>query len=232
MPDLVDEFQAFVESKPYLYRERLKALQRNFYVFDKNYQELELVFTISKDTKKTLEIIGTKNRDVLEKVLLELTRRLQNFLSSALSLRDVTQRVMKKWYSPTPFYKEYKTKEKEHFGENELHSFIQCLRNYMLHISRPSVFSNWQIEKNPGTIIHKFIIPKEDLLAVGYWNIRAQAYLETMTEVDIDKVMKEYFGSIREFHTWLFDGLKTLHKADLEWLEKEGKRLSELDRLS
>jgi hypothetical protein len=230
MVDFLVELKSFTGSKPFQYASRLKWLQRNFYVFDKNWEELSKIFRISKDTELTLKIMGTEKRESLDLVLSELTRRLHNFVASALSLRDITQKAIPAWYKNDEFLESYKKRQREHFGDNEIRAFVQCLRNYMIHGSRPGIFSHWELKVNPGPIIHTFRLDKEEFLAQKDWfNQKARSYIQGLQQEkeDIESVMTAYYESIKSFHFWLFNSLQEKHASDLDWLEIERARLIE-----
>ena len=224
-----EEFRALRKTNAYMYEIRLRVLSDNFYIFDTNHSELKRLLDISDDTKLVLEILDNSKPKNLDYALLELMRRLQNFVLSALSLRDVTKILIEDWYASEPFYVQYKDKEKNHFKGKLIHNFIADFRHYLAHKGRPSVYSKWSFQKEPNALNQMFNIPKEYLLEDFEWKGEAKAFLDSLpSEIDIRHLVEDYFAEIRDFHTWLFEAIKLIHKDDLEWLVAEKKRLSDL----
>lgn len=230
MADLIDDYKSLIQSDAFGFEMRLSVLDSNFYIFNTNHSELRKILQISNDTKLVLKILGPDNHDALDRVLLELTRRLQNFLLSAIWLRDTTKDLINTWYSSEAFINSYREKEQSYFGGIGLHDFVKDLRHYFTHRGRPAVFSNYSIGQNPGVLKHMFTVKKEYLLHDWTkWGAKTKIFLENLPEdIEIKKIVGVYYDEIKTFHDWLFTSIQTLHRSELEWLASEKKRLREL----
>jgi hypothetical protein len=210
---------------------RLFVLDSNFYIFEQNYTELNKLLEISDDAKLVLEIWDHEHRRSFDQALLELTRRLQNFLFSAVWLRDVTKDLMVDWYSSSAFLGIYHGKEKSFFPGNYLFDFITDFRHYVTHKGwRPSIYSQFSLERNPGMLKHMFLVSKHELLASKFrWGLNARAFLAgSMDNIDLREIVKDYYARVSEFHGWLVETLKDFHTAELEWFASEKERLRKL----
>ena len=231
LPDLIDDYKTLVNSEAYRIEMRLFVLDSNFYIFKKNYAELNKLLEISDDAKLVLEVWDHEHRDSLDHALLELTRRLQNFLFSAVWLRDATKDLIAEWYSSSAFLAIYQAKERSFFPGNYLFDFITDFRHYVTHKGwRPSIYSQFSLERNPTMLKHMFLVKKQELFASKFrWGLNARVFLkDSIDSIDLRMIVKEYYAQVSEFHGWLIEKLKDFHKSELEWFASEKERLRKL----
>ena len=210
------------------YAGRIKTLQVNYYVFNRNYGELKKLIEIKNDPKKMLELWDLRNRNQLEIVINEVLRLFHNFLASAKSLVDQTRVVIRAWYKDTDFLKEYNHQIASRFTNNQTARFIEDLRNYNLHYSLPITNATFTIHNDKETgksaIDFSFVLVKSGLLEWSGWD-KGKAFLSSSNDkIDIGNLASEYYKQILDFHSWLVERLQEIHQEDLLWLEKMRQR--------
>ena len=222
-----DELMALAQevhnSNALRYQGRLETLGVNFYVFNRNYQELKKLFGAVKNQEKLLQLWDLRNRLQLEITINETLRLLHNFLASAKSLVDQTRVIIRNWYKDTEFLKEYETQVNLRFVNNPLTGFIEDLRNFSLHYSLPVTNANLsvQIDQKTGHSItdFSFVLIKPNLLVWTGWTQKGKDFLSAAKdEIDIGNLVDEYYKQIFDFHSWLINSLQEIHKEDLLWL--------------
>ncbi len=205
------------------YAGRIETLRINFFVFDRNYQELKKLINVKDNPRKMHELWDLRNRHQLETVINEVLRLLHNYLASAKSLVDQTRVVIRSWYKETVFLKEYNNQVNSRFKNNLITKFIEDLRNFNLHYSLPITNATFsiQLDKDTGqnTLTHSFVLVKSGLLEWSGWTKEGKAFLgELDDEIDIGNLVDKYYKQILDFHSWLVNRLQEIHKEDLAWL--------------
>ncbi|MBC7879163.1 MAG: hypothetical protein H7Y59_18480 [Anaerolineales bacterium] len=212
-------------SKALIYVQRIETLQTNFFVFQRNYEELMKLIKVSRNPKKMFELWALRNRHKLEVVISEILRLLHNFLASAETLVSHTRIIMNDWYDQTEFLHEYKTQIKNRFIKDPRTGFIKDLRNFNLHYSFPVTHATFSLkadEKTGETIENfSFVLIKSSLLQWKNWNERAKTYLISCNEeIDIGDLVNEYYKEILDFHNWIVARIYEIHKEDFVWYEE------------
>jgi len=206
------------------YQGRIETLGVNFFVFNRNYQELKKLLEAVKNQEKKLQLWDLRNRHQLEVTINETLRLLHNFLASAKSLIDQTRVVIRNWYKETEFLKEYKTQVDSRFINNPLTGFIEDLRNFSLHYSLPLTNATLSVQiidrkTGQGTADFSFVLIKSDLLVWKGWTEKGKEFLSTAKDkINIGILVDEYYKQIFDFHSWLINSLQEIHKDDLLWL--------------
>lgn len=223
--DLNDEIG---NSKAIIYYDRLEAIKLNFYIFQKNFNELKTPIENMKDPKKAIPMWDVNKRSKLELIQYEVIRRLSNYIFSAKALVDYTRNLIDDWYANTDFMVEYNDEIKTRFTGNELVGFIEDIRNYSAHYSLPITFPSFSITKDNSQNMqfkHSFIMSKSVLLQWKNWD-KGKRYLDNAPEdIEIEIFSYEYFILVDDFHHWLYKKLSKLHKPDLDWLYEKSEKL-------
>ncbi|MBN8583027.1 MAG: hypothetical protein J0L96_20345 [Anaerolineae bacterium] len=222
--------QKVLSSFAYIIQARLETLTTNYYVFNRNYQELKKVLDAVKSPKNLFELWDLKNRDKLDIVINEVIRLFHNYLASAKTLVDHTRIVIREWYKDTAFIDEYNKEINLRFENNPLAGFVEGLKNYSLHYTLP--FANATMSatiKEDGTSDipdFSFVLYKSDLAVWSEWPKKAQAFLNgSGDEISINQIIEEYFRGVEDFHKWMFQRLNEIHRKDLEWLNDMNEKL-------
>lgn len=94
---------------------------------------------------------------------------------------------------------------KKIFAEDELSSFVQCLRNYMIHRGIPDVVlaENYNPEKGTYQVIK---LRTADLVQYNRWNTKAKTFIESYGEaVPVSIFVEAYYIKVMDFQQWLRD---------------------------
>ena len=180
-----------------------------------------------------LPIWDIERRDDLDLVLIELLRYLHNYLASFKTLVDHTRIIMDRDYLDHGFYKDYQSRIYSDFAENPLACFIQNLRNYLLHYSLPSTFSEFNISKDPESgkevVQTRATIKKVPMTHWSGWSVKAREYLDNAEDdIELLNIIKEHEDKVRKFNEWLLKSLIDIHSDDFEVLDK---KIEELKRI-
>ncbi len=212
------------ESNALRYEGRIETLQMSYFVFNRNYQELNKLLEIRNNPQKMLELWDLRNRHKLDIVINEVLRLFQNYLASAKSLVDQIRVVIREWYKGTDFLKEYQDQIDSRFKNNPLAGFIEDLRNYNLHISLPITNATFSVQKDDktgnSTFDFSFVLLKSGLLEWSGWEKGETFLSKSDDEIDIGSLADEYYNQVVDFHSWLTHRLQEIHKKDLIWLDE------------
>ncbi len=212
---------------------RLETLYINFFVFDRNYQELMKIIMGVKSTEQMLRLWDLRNRNELDMVTNEVVRLLHNFLASAKSLVAHTRVVITDWYQETDFFKEYEAQVSSRFVNNSLIGFIEELRNFSLHYSLPITNATLSVQfdqdQRDSTHNFSFVLHKPSLIHWSGWTRKAKPYLDTSKDdIEIDSLVEDYHKQILDFHSWMESRLRAIHSDDLAWLTEMQERMISL----
>lgn len=240
MDDLMKSPSAIMEmiedSDALKINKRLNLLDMNFFVFERNYQDLKLTISTFTNSEHTRLLF---NAEESETILRHVVRMLHNFVAAAKSLVDHTRSVIREGYRGTEFYDEYNNQIKIRFSNNPLTAFIEGLRNYALHYSFPHCGVNVRVELDPTSgeyseVVH-FFMEKETLLRWSGWRDeqtdkkgkvtavvdKGENFLKTAPDIIIvDQICNQYFEQIVDFHVWMHKRLEEIHLSELTWLRE------------
>jgi len=209
---------------------RLEMLSINFFVFNRNYQELKRIIEGVKKPEQIMRLWDLRNRHELDIVINEVIRLLHNFLASAKSLVEHTRIVISDWYQETEFLKEYETQVASRFVNNPIIGFIEELRNFNLHFSLPITDATLSIQmdkdKRSGTENFSFVIKKYGLLQWSGWTQKGKPFLKaSKDEIEIGNLVDDYYQQIMDFHSWMEKRLREIHSEEFAWLSEMNKRI-------
>lgn len=221
------------ESEAFQIYARFVTLTTNYFVFDRNQQEMMKLLAAMQQPSNVRRLWDHDNRRELHVVLRELTRLLLNLVASATSLVAHTRRLIDSWYGDTEFKGEYEQQVEERFTGNPTVGFVEDLRNYAVHYRLPTMTAVLEFTTDPQTQeavpVHRIVLDKTSLLEWSGWKRRkGKPYLETADDpIALRKVIEEYSQDVRSFHQWMHKRLRELHAAELAWLEEMRQRISE-----
>ncbi|NMA84090.1 MAG: hypothetical protein GX962_09530 [Epulopiscium sp.] len=139
----MDEVDALHEHPGFIAEAELRHLDMSWSLFERNYHELKKYLSLYYDPVQSVKFWDKEKRDLLESFSREITRMLFNMTSPAMMLVDHTRVKMKELHEKTPLDKCYQSKVKQTFSENDLHQFVQGLRNYFTHRALPYLSSQF-----------------------------------------------------------------------------------------
>lgn len=225
--------QEIRNSNAIIYYYRLETLRLNYFVVNENHRSLKDKLTTFNDPKFLLSAWDVNNRKSLELIQFDIIRRLLNYLSSAMSLKEYTRNLIQEWYKETEIHSDYLEKVKNTFEKVPVVGFVEDLRNYSLHYSLPITFPQFEarIGKNQEVdeLKHNFLMDKDSLLKWNNWKPKSKPFLNTQPkEINVEEFIDLYHSIITDFHSWLFDKIRKKHKKELEWLSNKSKELNDI----
>ncbi len=213
----------------------ITLLRANFYVFDKNYEQMKKLIEYLNDS----EDIFIRLNDIqnVQDILAEMARLLHNFIASAKSLVEYTRKLMNERYKNENFYEQYQSEVRARFISNHLSGFIEELRNYVLHYSLPLGSINTSMTRNPETDLCdmriSFRLKKVNLLLWDGWTAKkGRAFLNhTDDEIDIERLIDDYYKQTVSIQVWTCKNI-WIHQAvklgiDINNLPSDVKNLDE-----
>jgi hypothetical protein len=208
---------------------RLRTLRINFFVFQRNYQELKKILEAVKEPEQIEKILDSSARQNLDVVSNEVIRLLHNYLASAKSLVDVTRVLITDWYQGSDFIKEYKTQVDSRFVNNSLIGFIEELRNFSLHYSFPITIAKISTHLGENTLDFSFVLSKSSLISWSKWTSKGKPFLDSIRdEIEVGVLVDAYYREIFEFYSWMEKRLREIHSEELNWLSEMNKRMNNL----
>lgn len=112
----------------------------------------EIEQRINASRSAMLEINASS--DVRDRVLLQVSRFLHNFLASAVTLDDQTLGHVKRFYRNTPLETDLNRLRAQSFSMEPYCAVVHTLRNIALHFALPEILYRFRIEPSPGGTIN------------------------------------------------------------------------------
>ena len=218
------------QSEAYQVFMRLQTFSSNYYVFHRNYQELNQLLSSTQNPDTFFDLWTQDKRPELVMVMNEVARLFHNFLASAKTLVDHTRALVDDWYTESKFFEEYKAEVQKRFIGNSTIGFVEELRNYALHFSMPLsravVRFATDSDTKQTTPIQTFVIDKAELIKWSKWTAKGRSYLDSAgDEIVIKELADRYFQEINNFQVWMQRRLEDVHMDELNWLNDMGQRV-------
>lgn len=206
----------------------LQLQECSIHAFRENLFELNARLALFDKPELILQLFDEQRREELRTFQRDIFRLLHNFLASVKTLVDHTRILTKELYSDTDFEKQVQSKVDQQFANSPLAQFVHCLRNYTLH--KDLAFTHASMSFKEGEKIKISIqIDLEQLRKWDKWNQKAQEYLGSAPKsLPLKNIVDEYAGLVLDFHTWLRDNQKLLHKPAFDETAKLRDELKKL----
>jgi len=217
--EYIEGIEFLKKSEGWRIHEEIQRLGRSFYIFRTNYDELTK--TLFLDYAQFLILFDVRNDKNMKEFLIEVTRRLHNFVAGAKTLVDHTRNVAAELYKTTPFWSVYQSELNKRFTSNPAIQFVHCLRNYTLHKDLALVSASLS-----STFETAIRIDVSSLGEWDGWNAAAGEYLKTCGDEKIDDIAGTYYEAVSEFHEWFFQNQKKLHEKELAEANALRRRLA------
>lgn len=183
------------------------ALRLTFHTFQGNFEELDAL--VRRHYKLSIEhkLGDFFNRIPLDKLLVEVTRRLHNFVFAAQCVSAHTDKVVKRWYRLNPpVLAEYRAAKAKHFGQSGIDDFTSGLRDYFGHVTTPFIASV-MAGSHPAADEPRFSL-KLDTDAIypnrEGWTAAAQRYIASHKYgLNLGIYTREYYEAVIRFSSWL-----------------------------
>lgn len=198
----------------------IDTIRRCTYVFVGNAMELKAHLESLQDPALALPVMSNapEYEENGERFDRELVRRLQNFLSAAKSLVDLTRNIVDRMYPEGELRDEYNRLAKD-FATNARRRLVQQLRNYVLHNRLPPTSGRLSFTREAeGFAMETRILldPEQLLRHWKKWDEPVRQLLESGVELDLLELVNEYLDQVAELYLWLYEAQIREHKDDIE----------------
>lgn len=208
LQEYLDGIETLQKTEGWRIHEEIQRLGRSFYIFRANYEELTK--TLFLDYAQFLILFDVRNDKQMKEFLIEVTRRLHNFVAGAKTLVDHTRNVATELYETTPFWTVYQSELNNRFTSSPVIQFVHCLRNYTLHKDLPLASASLSSRFETSIRI--------DLSTLQEWNglnAAAREYVKISgDEYKVEDIARSYYEAVSEFHEWFFENQKRLHQTE------------------
>jgi hypothetical protein len=211
---------------------QIDQLQYSIWVFEQNYLELKNIVAQILSAQERLHLTKRNNRILFEAFMMELTRRLHNFIAGAASLIDHTREIHTHHYEKLGLFSEYKSEVQTRFGNWSLALFVKRLRNFMLHFGLPGLALETRIiDMKTEQMVHTLTIPKKNLLESGFdWTGKAKEYIATYADdsIDVWYIVDNYHTHVVKFYDWFAQKQREIHRDDYAVVSRTQEEYLEL----
>jgi len=222
--DLLDKLNSMPEYKLLL---RIKSLEASFYVFQRNFKELNSLLIKHSDVNEAIQLQGVKTRVFLY----EITRLLHNFVTSVKSLIEHTRVIYREIYESAEEFPEYQVEVDRRFTNNPLAQFVEDLRDYCLHYKLPAISSVLHFSRLPPTPVFESRVELkiEELNKYSKWSHLAKEYLSSQNKpINLLHVTDEYYVLVKDFYNWLQLRQREIHYQEFAKVDSIQRELKDL----
>jgi len=206
---------------------KMKALHAVYKAFAINARELLARIAFIENPANKEKLWNWDRQEPMEAAQLDASRLLQNFLTSALVLRDHTTVIVKELYKDHGFQKEYQAKVAESFTSSPVAGFVQKLRNWMSH--RGLVPLTVQMSFPNGFGLSEVLLNLEQLRQYDDWDARAKSFLATLSSHPrLADVVKSYIAVVEPVYVWLERRMNEIHADAFQEFRELQVRLEQL----
>lgn len=212
--DLMDELRNSTEQKTV---DKIRHFSISLEIFVSNFNELKLHLEIHNNPQISLELMSQTNRELLHQYQKEITRLLHNYIASTLSLIDHTRKHHTELYGHNNLFPDYQEKIDTHFKFHPLSNFIKDFRQYIQHVSMPSLSSRLHWQRGAPDFEISIRISVESLKKFSNWSSKSKEFIKSLDEdFDLLEVIIEHESHVKEFYEWFINKQQIIHKSDYE----------------
>lgn len=204
---------------------KIQALNSSYHVFAGNYHNLATTLDRFGRIENSMELWAESNRNELDRFMDEVIRLLHNFLAGAKTLVDHTRVFKNEMYKGKNFERVYQEKLQRDLSNSPIVSFVQDLRNYVLHKQLPITSAEFSFKGGEGGTIKDYDstikLNVDKLREWDGWKRNSQVYLDALDDkAKIKDVAEQYEAAIRSFYHWFGDQQEKLHLTEFEELSR------------
>ena len=138
---------------------------------------------------------------------------------------DHTRVFKNEMYKGKSFEKVYQKKLERDLSDAPIVSFVQDLRNYVLHKQLPITSAEFSFKGGEGNTIKDYDstikLNVDRLRKWDGWGRKSRVYLDALDDkVKIKEVSEQYEAAIRSFYQWFGEQQEALHRAEFEELSR------------
>jgi hypothetical protein len=210
--------------------QEMNALARTLKVFYGNARELRRALGKLDDPPVDVQILALTDKEGFERFLDEVDRLLHNFVASAISLRDHTERIRRKFLPPADddLADLYERRVRQVFADAPVARFVTELRNYTMHARLPIARGHFHMDMAETSFDATIHLDAEDLLRRGKWSASARAFIEGWEGMmPVDDVVTEYSALVSDSQDWFRGALEARNR---EAIDEFNRRQEEVAR--
>jgi hypothetical protein len=211
-----EELNAYQRSPQFQLRQRTLMFDLTLELVRRNFNDLIETFQFHHPNSAELFKKWAADPAVRNEQQIEGTRKLHNFVASALSLVDHTRKLYENRY--TESMPDYMAKRGEVLDRDGPTQFILGLRRHTQHAALPQIVFSVEHLTETSTIA-RATLSKETLLGFDSFNASAENYIRNAKgSVDLEEAAKAYFENVEEFYGWFKAEQQRIHKEDFEYI--------------
>lgn len=211
---------------------RMKLLEKSYFVFDTNYLNLRHVLSEFEQPAVFMKLWEEKTRDRFDLFINDVIRLFHNYLAGATTLLDHVHTLRDglgdqgSRGGPSSFSGEYRERWEGQLGNASLPRFMEDLLVYMLHRGLPFSLAELNFGRiGAGVEVNSAIrLDTNRLTGWEHWSQKGREYLNSLGDregkVGLDEVVEEYARVVSDFYHWFVLRQSELHRDELDDLER------------
>jgi hypothetical protein len=175
------------------------------YTFQINFSALHQHIKLHFELESEHKLGDFNNREPLHQFLIELTRRLHNFLASATTLMDNTRSfVIHAYGKRSELYREYREAFLRTIDKSPVCKFTADLRNFFTHVGAPFIDSVMGGSAAKGRDRYTLRLNTEKMRQSRPWSSGGRQYIgANSNDIDLEIYVLDYYQKIVAFQDFL-----------------------------
>jgi hypothetical protein len=199
-----------------------------------NYQELSKYVKYHNLPETVSRLVNNINSNFRYKAQRNIIRLLSNYLGSIFWVVNYFRKNVKRFEGKGIRLEEFYNKEKKvRFEENEIHRFLQDLRDHSMHVSYLNIGSEFGANKSSKKFESKIYLKKEELGGLpGLHKLTKKFICSQEDHIYIMDIIEYHFKSFIEFQNWCYlafihinKDLILKHKEEAEAIWMKAKKV-------
>jgi len=219
---LNDQIKKINDSKGTILTNRIYQIQISLLTLEKNYKDLETSLINYSNPKVSSKLWELGHKERARLYLWNVSRFLQNFLSSAFTFREHLRFITRLVFRDNKFLQEFEKQVMDIFGDDPLSNFIIKFRNNYLHTCVAGINASFNLEFSKNRINSQILLVKSQLLnSSNKWNSQSLKFINSLKEeTPLLEIMKKYFDKVFSFYHWYEKRYFEIYENDFKKLKK------------
>ena len=219
-----DQYREYQKSEPCKKLLRLYELLDSLTVVFANFAEFDRMVGDYYSQEGIGETFSLRHVYRVEDAHFEATRLAQNYLFSAMSLRDRARKLRKRMSEDGKDLKVYDSEVTRRFIENRSVQFFESLRNFAAH--RGLIPIRTQTTVGPGGNSQHMFVRVEEVLQDEDISAKAREYaVEQNNQIELRDLLTAYHREVESFYRWLPEEYFRLYADDVAECEEIARPL-------
>lgn len=217
-------------SDGYWLRNRMRLLERSYFVFDTNYLNLKHILNEFEQPMVFMKLWEEKTRNRFDLFISDVIRLFHNYLAGANTLLYHIRTLHEEFSLSGDLSDEYQRRWNEQFGYHTLPNFLEDLLSYVLYEGLPFALAELNFGKvGVGMEVSSAIrLDPRRLGEWGQWSEKGREYLNSLKEkTKFEEIVNEHAATVVGFYQWFVTRQSEVQGEALEELkELESKRVN------